>query len=228
MHDKLAMQITHGADHLGEYTMDDTDSQLVAMVTGYIKQVTTGTVREDNQGLGVIVIESLQMNERRMRDGSEHLDFSLEAQFYALLVGATGGAMLNDFDGDQLPWVQDGLVERVLGLGLLACGKVDFAKGALAKLADRAPELLRLLRPASHDYVLSFVVIGHILFLSVRNAAVAGIARGRGGEPGWNFGGDQASLRGKVRLAVHAVLRDGVWLYCCVAYCDMTGTGVVH
>jgi hypothetical protein len=60
------MQITHGADHFGEDTMDDIDSQLVAMVTGYIKQITTGTVRKDNKSLGVIVIEGLEMYERRM------------------------------------------------------------------------------------------------------------------------------------------------------------------
>jgi hypothetical protein len=58
--------------------MDDIDSQLVAMVTGYIKQITTGTVRQDNQSLGVIVIEGLEMHERRMGYGSEHLDLSLE------------------------------------------------------------------------------------------------------------------------------------------------------
>ena len=53
--------------------------------------------------------------------------------------------MLDDFDGDQFPRIQNVLIERVLGLGLLAGCQVDFAEGALAKLPDRAPELLRLL-----------------------------------------------------------------------------------
>jgi hypothetical protein len=60
------MQITHSADHLGEDTMDDIDSQFVAMITGYIKQITTGTVGKDNKSLRVIVIEGLEMYERRM------------------------------------------------------------------------------------------------------------------------------------------------------------------
>lgn len=69
----------HGADHLGEDAMDKRDSQLVAMVTGYIKEITTRAVREDKVSLGVIVIEGLETDKGRVGDGLEHLDFALEA-----------------------------------------------------------------------------------------------------------------------------------------------------
>ena len=132
--------------------------------------------------------------------------------------------MLDDFDGDQFPRIQNVLIERVLGLGLLAGCQVDFAEGALAKLPDRAPELLRLLGSTAHHYVLSLVIIRHVLFLGVGNTAVACVARGWSGKPGWHLSGDKAPLHGKICLAVHALLHVGVRFY----HRDLSGTSVAH
>jgi len=222
------MQISHGADHFGEYTMDDADGQLVAMVTGYIKQITTWTVREDNESLGVIVIEGLEMHKRRMRDGSEHLDLSLEAEFYALFIGAPSRAVLDDFDRSQLPGVETVLIERVFGLCGFACCQVYLAKCALAELADRAPEFLGLLRPAPHHYILCLVLVSHVFLLGVGNTTVACVARGRSRESSWSFGAHQAALRREICLAVHALLGAGVCLHGCVANGDVARTGIVH
>jgi hypothetical protein len=131
--------------------------------------------------------------------------------------------MLDDFDGDQFPWIQKVFIERVLGFGLLASRQVDFAEGALTELPDRTPELLRLLGTTPHHYVLGLVIISHVFFLSVGNTAVASVARWWGRKPGWHFSGNKASLRRKVCFAVHAMLQVGVHFY----YRDLPRTGVV-
>ena len=79
MHNQLFMQIAYGADHLSKHSLDNIYAQDVAVIPGYIKQVTTRTICQDQESLGLIVIEGSQMDERGMRDRAEHLHFSLEA-----------------------------------------------------------------------------------------------------------------------------------------------------
>lgn len=78
MYNQLLMKIAYGADHLSEHPLDNVYAQDVAVIAGYIEQITAWAVCQDQQSLGLIVIKGTQMNERGMRDGAEHLHFSLE------------------------------------------------------------------------------------------------------------------------------------------------------
>lgn len=48
MHNELVMQIPHSTDHFGEDALDDADGKLIAVVAGYIKEVATWAVSQDN------------------------------------------------------------------------------------------------------------------------------------------------------------------------------------
>ena len=78
MHHQLIMKIPYSADHFSKHSLNNVYAQDVAVVTGYIKQITTRAVRQNQKRLGLIVVKSSQMNERRVRDRAEHLHFSLE------------------------------------------------------------------------------------------------------------------------------------------------------
>jgi hypothetical protein len=57
------MKVTDGADKLGEDSLDDIWAEDVAMRAGYVKQITTGTVCQNYEGLSVTVIEGLEVDE---------------------------------------------------------------------------------------------------------------------------------------------------------------------
>lgn len=122
VHNQLVMKISYGADHFSKDALDNGQGQLVAVVTGYIEKITTGAIGDHNQGLGFIVIKSLQMYEGRMGDGSQYFDFSLQTEFDAFLVGAAGWTVFYDFDRYELAGVQGSLIERVFGCGAFTGG----------------------------------------------------------------------------------------------------------
>jgi hypothetical protein len=59
MHYELTVKILYSTDHLGEYALDEVGSQRVAVVTGYIKQITSRAVCENDECLIIIVVEGL-------------------------------------------------------------------------------------------------------------------------------------------------------------------------
>ena len=95
------MEVVHCGDEFCEDALHDVAGEGVAVVACYVEEVTTRTVRQYNKCLGIIVVEGLQVHEGRMRDRSEHLHFSLEAELHAFFVGAARRTVLDDFDGHK-------------------------------------------------------------------------------------------------------------------------------
>lgn len=121
----ISVEISDCIDELGEDSLDQRRINPLHPHAGEFKQVTSRAVVEDQEGSFRVTSKGFQLDDGRMIDGFENLNFPIERDFDTLLVRSSGRSVLNNLDGHEtaslgiscsvlLPGCQDNLAEGSL------------------------------------------------------------------------------------------------------------------
>lgn len=104
--DPVFVEVADGGDELGEHALDHGRGEDFALGAGELEEVAARAVGEDEQGAGFLVFAGFEVDEGRVGDALQHLHFSPQAGVDAFFVGASCGAVLDDFHGDHAGGIQ--------------------------------------------------------------------------------------------------------------------------
>lgn len=123
----ISVEISDCIDNLGKDSLDQRRINPLHPHAGEFKEVTSRAVVKDQEGSFRVTSKGLQLDNGRMIDGFENLNFPVERDLNTLLVRSSSRPVLNDLDG-----------HKTAGLGIncsvfLPGGKDNLAKGSLAQ-----------------------------------------------------------------------------------------------
>lgn len=144
---KFLVEVSHCGDELREDAADEARGEGLEVGACDFEEVAAWAVVHDEEGARAVgVAEGFEVHDGGMLCHFHDLDFALEGDFDAGGVCAAGGAVVDDFDGDETLGAEldafhcDALFAEVDG-GVVSAfdlsdGEVNGAEGALAKFFD--------------------------------------------------------------------------------------------